>query len=264
MGQDNDTLFIAEKFNAQCTLCKWSRCLPNTNEFQLYRYIFDLAMNGTSYNAMATLTEKYIVQAKFDIKPPRKKSVWLHFKKHVSLEKFTLMQAAKSNYISGKHIPLHDNVELSAVNKETFDEYDELCKLYKKFSQTYDTIYGHRDSLQVEVPSEDNVWSNSKLTTYNQMVNTMRGILTEISKMRQGDKLIEIASKFIIETFTKSLVVKLKNEFETFSSIMRQQGVNNSVIDAFNALTSQRLIRLFSEEAGNAITLTKKEFKLPN
>jgi hypothetical protein len=73
-----------------------------------------------------------------------------------------------------------------------------------------------------------------------------------------------MVAKYIVEIFAKSMVSKLSDEFESLGHIMKRQKVDNSILEAFDAVTHQRLAKLIVDEADNAMLVTRKEFKLPS
>lgn len=254
------------RFEPQCKLCQWSKGLANTNEYNLYKFARDQAIQGTPYGSIATNLSKHIVESELSDKftSISRKSVWRHFEKHSPLSTLASIHVARESWEPGEGSPLVNGKAISEINKEKFDEYDELCKLYAHFSEIRNKIYEYDSSLKVEQVNGGEAWSQNKIQTYVSMVNTQKSILSEISKMRQGDKLISVAARFIIETFTRSIIGKLKSEFDAFASIMRRQSVDSEVIDAFESIATKRIAMLFTEEAGTAMDLTKREFKLPN
>lgn len=252
------------RFEPLCTLCKWSRTEDNTQEHELYTFVHEQALEGIPYGAISNNIRSYIEKREFEIKGPSKKSVWRHYENHAPLSTLASIHAAREDWVPQHGQPLVNAKVMANVSKDNFDEYDELCQLYAHFSEVRKRIYEHDDSLKVGVPNGGDAWSQNKIQSYVSMVNTQKSILSEIAKMRQGDKLISVAAKFIIEIFTKNLISKLKSEFDAFASIMRRQDVGDEVVEAFEAIASQRIGMLFVEEAGAAMDLTKKEFRLPN
>jgi len=250
---------LEPRYESQCKLCQWSRHKPD-----LYKFIADLVMQGIPNGKIETLFKKYIKEAELDETPIARKSIWNHFANHMPPKAEAAIAIAKSSYIPTDGVPLiveHKVRERAA--KGSFDEYEELCELYLRFKEAHNKIYEMEASLQV-CAEGTNIWSQNKIQTYVSMVNTQKSILGEIAKMRQGDKLVALAAKFIIEEFVKSVVGKIKSEFDAFASVMKRQGVPDEVVEAFEEITQGRMVRLFSEEADTAMSITKREFKLPN
>lgn len=264
MPQEPDDI-VTPRFEPQCKLCQWSKGDAESVEYDLYKFVRDQAVQGTPYGTIRTNLAQYIERADLkDFNSPTKKSIWNHFEKHMPLKDLASIHAARDNWVPREGNPLVDERVLAGINKESFDEYDELCKLYARFKEINNKIYEYDDALKIGTPNGGDAWSQNRIQTYVSMVNTQKSILAEISKMRQGDKLIALAAKYIIETFTKNLIGKLKSEFDSFASIMRRQDVNEEVVSAFEDMSVERITRLFIEEATNAMDETKKEFKLPN
>lgn len=265
MAKDPDNI-KSPRFEPQCKLCQWSKGAADSREYDLYKFVRDQAIQGTPYGTISNNTKEYIAKLEISdkFKPPMRKSVWRHFEKHSPLQTLAEIHAAREDWVPKDKNPLVDERILSGISKETFDEYDELCRLYTHFSEIRNKIYEYDSSLKIGVPNGGEAWSQNKIQTYVSMVNTQKSILAEISKMRQGDKLIAVAAKFVIESFTRNLIGKLKSEFDAFASIMRRQNVSDEVVEAFEEVTSHRIATLFVDEAGVAMDLTKREFKLPN
>lgn len=265
MAKEPDSV-KAPRFEPQCKLCQWSKGAADSREYDLYKFVRDQAIQGTPYGTISNNTKEYIEKLGLSdqFKPPMKKSVWRHFESHAPLQTLAEIHAAREEWVPKDGNPLVDERILAGITKENFDEYDELCKLYAHFSEIRNKIYEYDSSLKIGVPNGGEAWSQNKIQTYVSMINTQKSILAEISKMRQGDKLIAVAAKFIIEAFTRNLIGKLKSEFDAFASIMRRQQVSDEVVEAFEQVATQRVASLFVEEAGVAMDLTKKEFKLPN
>jgi len=256
---------VSPRFEPQCKLCQWSKSNAESVEFDLYKFVRDQAVQGTPYGTIRTNLSLYIEKSGVEgFKSSTKKSIWNHFEKHMPLQTLASIHVARQEWVPTPGNPLVDERILAGISKESFDEYDELCKLYARFKEINNKIYEYDDSLKVGQPNGGNAWSQNRIQTYVSMVNAQKSILAEISKMRQGDKLIALAAKFIIETFTKNLIGKLKSEFDSFASIMRRQDVNEEVVEAFQDISTQRVMKLFVEEATSAMNITKKEFKLPN
>lgn len=256
---------VTPRFEPQCKLCQWSKGNVDSTEYDLYKFIRDQATEGTPYGSIRTNLSLYIERAEIEgFCSPTKKSIWNHFEKHMPLQALASIHAAREDWVPKPGNPLVDARIMADISKESFDEYDELCKLYARFKEINNKIYEYDDSLKVGTPNGENAWSQNRIQTYVSMVNAQKSILAEISKMRQGDKLISVAAKFIIETFTRNLVGKLKSEFDSFAAIMRRQNVSNEVVEAFEGIATQRITQLFVEESVSAMDVTKKEFKLPN
>lgn len=259
------TSITEPRFESQCKLCQWSKSNTDSTEFKLHKFVSDQAASGVPYGSIRKNLILYIEKSEIkDFISPTRKSVWNHFEKHTALKELASLHAARETWVPKSGNQLVDVCVMDNISKESFDEYDELCKLYARFKETNNKIYEYDDSLKVGVPNGGNAWSQNRIQIYVSMVNAQKSILAEISKMRQGDKLIALAAKFIIETFTRNLVGKLKSEFDSFASIMRRQNVNAEVVEAFEGIATERMARLFVEEAVSAMDVTKKEFKLPN
>jgi len=255
---DGPSPIIIPKYAALCTLCKWS-----TKEIELYNWVSQLALGGLSYGRIWGLLNDYMPKMHPAVKIPSRKTVWIHFAKHVYPKETLEILAARKARCPTAQAELVESQTLREVLAGHFDEYTELCSLYTKFREVNDKIYATAGSLMIS-KGGFNEWSQNKIQTYVSMINTQKSILSEIGKMRQGDKLVSVVAKFIIEHFTKSIIHKLSEEFDTLAGIMRRQGVTNEVLDAFSAVTHERLGHLIVEEARTAMDQTKKEFKLPN
>jgi len=258
------------RFEPQCKMCIYSRKTVDEIEHQVFDYIADQVRGGMSYTKAHGNAGKLCAEKEWSFKPPNLRAVINHFQKHLSaLDKIKIdvaQEMVTAAPVTAVPIDqqMYDPSKVDAVNKDNFDEYDELTKLYTKFRETTGKIYEFEHALRVPGTHGEAQWSQTKIQTYNAMVNTQKSILAEIAKMRQGDKMIAISAKFILEEFTRGVVHKLKSELDSFVAILRRQSVPNHVIEAFEELTGPRIVQLFSEEAGNAMDVTKREFKLPN
>jgi len=245
-----------------CRLCNYYR-----DDRELYDWVRSLTMKGIPYGRVRTLFEQHLNQHYPDIKVPTKKSIWNHFNKHINVKESAKLELARQEYVSDgdPNDMLVSNESIRELAKGNFDEYVELCGLYVKFRDVHDRIYKLTGSLQTS--SADNsmsVWSQNRINTYVSMVNTQKGILTEISKMRQSNKLLSVATQFIVETYTKNIVTKLGSEFTALVSVMKRQGVSSEIIETLEDITSHRLANILISEAEIAMSQTKSEFKLPN
>ena len=248
---------IEPKFQSLCRLCNMYK-----DDHDTYRVASDQAMAGKSYGHIARVLKEYIVSNNLGIKPIGKKSIWTHFEKHMPLKAAAQLAVLRKEWMVPDGVPLNKSEDLQTAAKTQFDEYEELCALYKNFKDVHSQIYAYETSLKTT--QNDGVeWSPSRVQMFVSMVNTQKTMLGEISKMRQGDKLITIASKFILEHYTINIINQLKSEFDTMISIMKRQAVDDSIIEAIEDLIKDRLPRIFAKEARNAMDLTKKEFKLP-
>lgn len=252
-------------FADSCKVCKLSKAVESTPEWQLYNFAIEQAKTGTPAQKISENLTQYTTRMGFNPTiVPSPTSIKNHFDRHVPENAALAVQNARNSYIPQKQISNHSLVDMqiiAQISKDNFDEYDELCQLYSSFKQVCDKVYATEESVKA---SGTDQWSMSKLQAFTGMVNTQKGILSEISKMRQGEKLIAIASRFILEEFTKNLIVKLKDEFDSFTNIMKRNDVNSGIIEHFVELSTRRIVQLFTEEAGAAIEVTKREFKLPN
>lgn len=253
-------------FEPACKLCQFSKKAEDSAERKIYDFAVEQVGEGIPYGRTSSNLKKFAKEMKFpdDVKPPSRKAIWNHFEKHTSPVQHAIIHAKRTEWVPQEDKPLIDYKVIEAISKDNFDEYDELCKLYSKFKEISNKIYEFDNSLKVGVPNGGEQWSMNKIQTFTSMVNTQKSILSEISKMRQGDKLVAIAAKFIIEEFTKNIIHKLKSEFDSFAAIMRRQNVNEEIVSHFEEMSSYRVAHLFTEEAGSAMDLTRKEFKLPN
>jgi predicted metalloenzyme YecM len=252
-------LLLVPKFCVQCRICQLSR-----ENVELYNWMCTLALQGYTPGRIYTHLVEHIEKNYPEMKPPSRKSVWRHLEKHV-LPKESVEMIAARRTVSAVNVtdPLVDQKALDEIKAGNFDEYKELCNLYVKFREVNDKIYKLADSLAVDRGNNVSDWSQAKITTYVSMVNTQKSILAEIGKMRQSDKLVVMVAKYIVETFAKGMVHKLSDEFEALSHIMKRQKVDESVLQAFEAVAHHRLAKLIVDEADNAMTVTQKEFKLP-
>lgn len=241
-------------------------CLFSKNNIELYNWFTHKAMAGYPYGKIATEAIKYMGATCPDIKPPTRKSIWVHFEKHLPIKDAARLLSARRDFMPNGDMPLVSPAVIKQLGTGNFDEYKELCALYVKFREVHDKIYERADALQNTSTdgTKNSVWSQSKIATYTTMINTQKSILSEISKMRQSNKLISVATKYIIETYTKNIVTKLMEEFSGLVSIMRRQNVNSDIIDAFEEITSTKLANILVNEAEEAMDQTKSEFKLPN
>jgi len=254
------------RFEPSCKLCQFSKAEVESQEIQLHEFAVEQAKQGIPYGRIAANLKKYAKQMGFPetVQPPSRKSIWNHFERHTTPIQNAVIHAARVDWVPRPDNPLVDYKVIERISKENFDEYDELCRLYSKFKEISNKIYEFDNSLKIGSPNGESAWSMNKIQTFTSMVNTQKSILSEISKMRQGDKLVAIAARFIIEEFTKNIIHKLKGEFESFIGVMRRQGVNTEIVDTFEEIATHRIVQLFTDEAGSAIELTKREFKLPN
>jgi hypothetical protein len=255
---DETQLLVVPNYDHRCNICSWSR-----NNLDLYNWTCQRALQGDPPGRIKTLLDAHITDNKLSVKCPSRKSVWTHFTKHLPPKEEVEVLAARKLRTHNEFDPLVSDKALREVLAGNFDEYKELCALYTKFREVNDKIYSMVGSLSMTRAGMSE-WSQTKIQTYVSMVNTQKSILAEIGKMRQGDKLVSVVARFIVETFTKSIVSKLSEEFDTLAGIMRRQGVADDVLSAFEAVTHERLGHLIVEEAKEAMNQTKKEFKLPN
>jgi hypothetical protein len=257
---DEERLVIVPEFQHQCRICGWSK-----ENIELYNWVSNLSLRGFPPGTIAKKLAEYLKETDSDIKPPTKKSVWTHFEKHISPKESVDILVAKRQFNPSGHDPLINVKEIKEVAAGNFDEYIELCKLYTKFRQVHDKIYELTDSLLSHNKSSGvSDWSQSKIQTFVSMVNTQKGILAEIGKMRQGDKLVNIAAQYVIEVYMQNIVDKLSEEFKSLASIMKRHGVSDEVMLAYENITHEKLAKLLVDMAGDAMTQTRKEFKLPN
>jgi hypothetical protein len=260
MPEKNVEKILEPRYEPQCRLCQWSK-----HKEELYKVVVDLVMQGIPYGKVAGAFKKYLEEGKHDEKPLTRKSIWNHFERHMPPKAEAAITVARSSWVPTEGIPLVIEHKLrEEASKGRFDEYEELCELYLRFKEAHNKIYELEASLQVQGDGGTAAWSQNKIQTYVSMVNTQKSILGEIAKMRQGDKLVALAAKFIIEEFVRAVIGKIKSEFDAFTAVMKRQGVSSEVVEAFEEITQERMVRLFSEEADSAMTITRKEFKLPN
>jgi len=252
-------LLLVPKFHSPCRICQFSR-----QNVELYNWICGLALQGYTPGRISTHLTEYMEKSYPDIRPPSRKSVWRHLEGHIlPKESVEMVAARRTASVINITDPLVDQKALDEIKGGNFDEYKELCNLYVKFREVNDKIYKLADALAVDRGNNVSDWSQTKITTYVSMVNTQKSILAEIGKMRQSDKLVVMVAKYIVEAFAKGMVHKLSDEFEALGHIMKRQKVDESVLQAFEAVTHHRLAKLIVDEADNAMTVTQKEFKLP-
>jgi hypothetical protein len=260
---EEEKLVIVPKFQHLCRVCSWA-----VHEIDIYNWASKKALQGIPSGTVHRQLEEYLKEiGRDDIKVPSRKSFWNHFDKHIPPQNEVEILAAKQAYSPKPYDPLVDAREIKAIEAGNFDEYKELCKLYSKFRQVHDKIYELSGSLLGGNNGHGTAttdWSQNKIQTFVSMVNTQKSILAEIGKMRQGDKLVNVAAKFVVETFTKNIVTKLTEEFSALAAIMKRQGVADEILDTFENVTHDRLARLLVDMAQEAMTATKKEFKLTN
>ena len=260
--QQVDHLIIPPVFQYQCRLCHWSKEAPD-----LYNWVCQQVIQGFPYGRVASLLVVYLEENYPEIKSLTKKSIWNHFEKHVPPKEGHEIEVARQSYNESPHQKLLNETaleEIKALKDGNFDEHEELCKLYIKFREVHDQIYEMADSLKVGKDNGGDVWSQNKIQTFTSMINTQKAILAEIAKMRQSNKLISVATQYIVETFTKSIVSKLSEEFSSLLTIMKRHNVDESVLDAVEDITSSRLASILINEAEAAMGKTKQEFRLPN
>jgi len=241
-----------------CTLCIWSK-----HNIKLYNWVASKALMGCSPRAVHRLLIEHMTNQYPHIKPPYIRSVFLHFKNHISqADQITLEIARKGYKEKGTEAIIKEEL-INELRQGNFDEYKELCALYVKFRETNDMIYEAAASLLGPPKGGVREYSQNKIQTYVTMVNTQKAILSEIAKMRQGDKLIEVVSKYLLETYTKDIVDRLSAEFSALSNIMQRHDVDPNIINTYNEITHSRLAKIILDGADRALTMTKKEFKLP-
>ncbi len=245
-----------------CRLCKWS--LSNV---EYYKFFESRALEGMPFNRMSSQFIEWMKSKTADEKAPSRKSIRMHFLNHVGYDLKQVIEAERRR--KGTDAPISatqliDINKISQVTKEEFDEYEELCKLYKEFDDVTKKIYEYEESLKAQGVSGVNVWSQAKIQTYTSMMNTKKAVLSEIAKMRQGEKLVSVAAKFIIETYAKSIISKMREEFDAFTAVMRRSGAEEDLINAFESMAAERLGHMLVSEAESAMNITKKQYKLPN
>jgi len=255
-------LLLKPEFQYQCKLCIWSREHP-----ELYNWVCKQALDGYPPGRIATMLIDYVAAKYPDLKAPTKKSIWNHFNKHTNTKDGVKIQSAKDEFKRNPNKKLISESaleEIKSLRDGNFDEHEELCKLYVKFREVHDQIYEMADSLKALNSANGDVWSQNKIQTFTSMINTQKGILAEISKMRQGNKLITVATQYIIETFTKSIVTKLSDEFASLVTIMKRQQVDGDIIEAVEDIVGMKLASILVNEAEVAMGRTRQEFRLPN
>lgn len=251
---------VKPKLEKNCRMCKLSVDNP-----KLYNWLTKQAMEGQPYGTIRTNLIKYIEEKGLNFKVMTRKSIWRHYEKHMYAKDATVVQRARDEWVSSVGAPLVKQKILEEFNAESFDEYEELCKLFVHFREVSNRIYEYDSALKVMNQNTGHeTWSQNKIQTYVSMVNAKKSILSEIAKMRQGDKLVSIAAKFVIENFTRAIVHKLQAEFESFMTVMKRQDVNEELLDAFRSISTDRLGKIIVDEASNVMSATHKEFKLPN
>lgn len=251
----------------RCTLCKLA-----INDTDTYNWVATLLLEGVSFFKTCISLEEHYRKNRPDRKIIDRRSFYTHYRDHISpTDYIRLKNAGSVGAMAGDNSELIKSISTdlikykaikNAIDSGDFDEYKEICCLYAKFRDVHDRIYKRTASLTTTKSDGSVEWSQTKIQTYVQMVNTQKAILAEVGKMRQGDKLVTIVAKFIIELYTKSIVSKLTEEFNTLSTIMRRHGVTEDIMSAFESVTSGRLARLLVDEAQNAMEVTQKEFKL--
>lgn len=246
------------RFTASCRMCKLSKSHPH-----IYNQISALVMDGTSimqvYDAYLDLTDVN------DLPEASYKTLCNHFNKHLTMEAAVAIAVAKKEKVPDKvDRKLVSEKEVAQVDLGNFDEYKELCKLYVAFKNVSDKIYEYTNALQKEQTDSVDKWSQAKIGTFVQMVNTQRSILSEIAKMRQSDKLVAVAAQFILEQYTRSILMKIQEEFDMTSAFMKRHGVSTEDVEEYENLIKSRMSNILVNEAESAMNLTKKEFKLPN
>lgn len=246
----------------QCKICSWS-----VSDHEVFQWVTDKALQGISYNKLEALFRSYLEEHRPDYTPLHKRSIWNHFEKHLTEDKAVKLTVQRHRVTQDKGEPLIYVGDIGQAKNE-FDEYMELCELYLKFKATIDKIFETCGSLMNNTntggPTSVNVWSQNKINTYVSMVNSQKSILAEISKMRQGNKLIDIAARYIIEQFTTSIVEKLSGELTTLMNVMERQGADPNIIAVIEEIKTKRLAKILVDEAQVAMGKTKKEFRLPD
>lgn len=252
------TIIDNVKFVSSCRICQLSKSHPHE-----YSQISALVMDGTSimqvYDVYLDLTDVN------DLPEASYKTLCNHFNKHLTMEAAVAVAVAKKEKTPDKvDRKLVSNKAIEQVDLGNFDEYKELCKLYVAFKNVSDKIYEYTNSLQKDQADSVDKWSQAKIGTFVQMVNTQRSILSEIAKMRQSDKLVAVAAQFILEQYTRSILTKIQEEFDMTSAFMKRHGVPGEDIEDYENLIKSRMSNILVNEAESAMNLTKKEFKLPN
>ena len=249
---------IEPKFVKECKLCNLSK----TN-VTFYDWITKHAMEGMSFSKLKKISDQYVAENGLRYQVPVRKSIARHFQKHMPIVEMSVMHSARTQFVPTAGVPLHKSTVFDNFKLEDFDEYEELCKLFTKFKEVTQKIYEFDVSLQVTHVNGGEVWSQTKIQTWLSMMNTQKSILSEIAKMRQGDKLISLAARYVIKTFTENILSKLQHDFQAFTAIMKRQGVDTEVVSAFDRLTTEAMAQHFIEEAEATMGRTNKQFKLP-
>lgn len=245
------------EFEYRCTICSWSKDQP-----ELHKYVLDLVKEGKPAGTIHKLIGEYVVNTKLPIKPPSKKSVWTHFKEHLRVD--DKVQALMSRNVVDLTKTSADAITREAVETlaaKRVNDYEEMCTLYNEIEGKCQSIYNDDNALKTEIAGVIG-WSQSKIQTYMMVINTRKSILAEISKMRQSEHVIKLATQFVMERFTESLVQKLLGEFVGLGEQLKRSGVNREVMKAYEEATSRRLAELITNEADSAMELTRKEFRI--
>ena len=244
-------------FEPKCTLCNWSKHEPG-----LYGVFISMAMQeGSSYGAIADALQQHITEQNIKgVKAPGKKNIWTHVQEHMKVDEQAKMTVAKQEAMVVATTPTGETQAITQylVDKKVND-YEEMCSLYNEIAARCKEIYGDSNALKIE---NGGGYSNNKIQTYMMMINTRKSILAEMSKMRQSDHLINMATQFIIQEFTKRIVEKMTIEFGAVGETLRRAGVDKSILSAFSIATTKRLAELIESEADSAMDQTRKEFRL--
>ena len=253
---------IEPNYRSICRICQWSK-----QNVPLYNWLTERAvLKGQPYNHLTIELAKYVGEHYPDVKPLAKKSLWMHFRNHLPAKYAAKLEVSRSGYRSDERltrlVPHEALIQRTMLN---FDEYTELCELYLRFKAVHNKIYEQTQSIQADNPNNINdPWSQNKIQTFAAMINTQKSILSEISKMRQGDKLIALAARFVIEVFTRAIVGRLTTEFNALGTVMQKHLVDAQVMDAFQDITRRRLGEIILDEAEVTMDLTRDKFKIPS
>lgn len=254
-------LVIQPIFEEQCRICNFSK-----THVDIYNLLSKLALNGESFKKMEASIQAYVNVKYHDIKAPSKKTILNHLQSHIPVE--AQQEIAKQKLSKGNVVPPQTQYvealererkkKSKPFNIEEFDEYKELCKLYADLTEVFELTFSQ---ARLSPEDEDEEWSITKTQNYVSMMNTRKAILTEISKMREGDKLILQAAKFVMKLFVSNIVDRSLDEFNALGEVIRKH-TSEDITRLYTDATQNKFSKLIVEEAKNALEQMKKEYKL--
>jgi len=240
-------------------MCKWADKNP-----KLYGLVYGLIMQGETYRGAAALLANMLAQSHPDVKPPRAKTIWHHFKNHMSPEendKIALIQQARKAALASN--PTLTKIPNKSILNSPLDtsEKSDLTELWDLYGRSKAIIDNSFVETKDEFTGQPIPWSPQKMQTFLQAANTLRSIIVDLSKLRSSEQMILAATKYIIEVFTTEMVNKLSSEYMNFRSQLQRAGVPQTIVDNYDHMTKQRMVDIILGEAKNAMKKTSDEFK---